>query len=533
MRCIIKLMFAMLAFFTCAWCNAYNIECYNLPPMLDSLVMIPNGGTIRLFPWQTFKSENRKEYVSIFVECPYQETAPIIYNRYGWWSLEPQKDRYNFTDVIDPILKQAIKQHSRVIIGLASMCGEKSIMSHLYKGKLIATPDYLFEDLQNTKWAMHEDNQFGKGEKALSISYDSPMVYERFGKLLHAFRKWLDKKIPGTRLKRKDIIYGIEMRHLGYWGEGGIKWEDRPNTYLLVKYIDLYVKEFPDILLIGGINSTVHLPLYKGENLNDYTTEEKVMMRYNYKLMSASNKYGRIGGFIDSWMPNSNQFDSITQRVLLDNDGNIVHLREFLKNDYWGKIYLTGEFGYFIKDSNKEYYPYEKIRDLFQKRKASGISAHNVSAFYGYDSTGKKYHLGDKEYKNVKEGLSLLGYRIVLDSLRMEQIESKIQISYVLSNIGISWIFHKYNEMHILIKEDNGKVILDKLVPFDFTKISPIGNTPAEGKMNKGQLIRIKIPAQKGNICLIIKDKYNIEYPMTLSNYGRQKDGCYLLGRVS
>lgn len=513
-------------------CNSQKVACSHVAPMLDMDVMVVNGGIIRLFPWQTFESENRKEYVSIFKECPYQKTAPIIYNRLGWWSLEPEKDNYAFTEVIEPMLKQAVAQHSRVILGLASMCGEKTMMSHLYRGKWMATPDYLYEELLNSEWPMHEDNQFCRGDKGLSISYDSPLVYERFSKLLHAFSKWLDKKLTGTNLRRKDVIYAIEMRHLGYWGEGGVRWEDRPKTDLLSKYIDLYIKEFPHILLIGGINSTVHLPLYKGNDLNKYSAEDLSMMRYNYKLMTARNKVGRIGGFIDSWMPNNNQFDSITKRVMIDKSGNIVFLRDFLQNNYWGKVYLTGEFGYLINDSNKDFYPYEEIVSQFYERRVSGISTHNVSAFYGFDSTGKPYNLGKKEYMNVKKALSVVGYRIVLNSVEIEKKGRKYEVIIKMKNIGTSSIFHDYYEAHILTRDSLGNIVSDIKAPFCFKSFRGIKDQTAVNGAEEVKII-CRIPNKKGKIFLLIKDKYNIEFPMTLSNFGRMPNGSYLLGIIN
>lgn len=500
--------------------------------MQDMHIMVVNGGVIRLFPWQTFASENRKKYVSIFKECPYQQTAPIIYNRYGWWSLEPEKDNYAFTEVIEPILKQAVVQHSRVILGLASMCGEKTVMSHLYKGKWMATPDYLYEELQNSEWPMREDDQFCKGDEGVSVNYDSPLVYERFSKLLHAFSKWLDKKLIGTNLRRKDVIYAIEMRHLGYWGEGGLRWEDRPKTDLVSKYIDLFVKEFPDVLLVGGINSTVLLPLYRGNDLNYYSAEDLSMMRYNYNLMTASNKVGRIGGFIDSWMPNNNQFDSITKRVMIDKSGNIVFLRDFLQNNYWGKVYITGEFGYLINDSNKNYYPYEKIESLFLKRRVSGITTHNLSAFYIGEGLRKSYNLGEKEFMNVKKALSVVGYRIVLNSVEIEKNGRKYEVTISLKNIGTSGIFHDYYEIHLLTKNSLDEIVCDVKVPFDFRCFKGVEDQVQDNREREVK-INCKIPNKKGKIYLVIKDKLNIDYPMTLSNYGRMFDGSYLLGEIN
>lgn len=526
-----KKFFFFLLFTISTLCGGQEIKHAPIRPMLDSNLVVMNGGIGRLFPWETFDNGDRKEYVKAFKESPYQTTAPIIYNRYGWWKLEGDRNDYKFSEVIDPLLIKAVRQHSRVILGIASMCAEKSDMSHLYKGKWIAVPDYLYEELQHSPYPMHEDIIYCKGEEGFSVDYDSPLVYARFSKMLHAFRKWMGGRLTGTQLRRKDVIYAIEMRHLGYWGEGAIRNSDRPKTNLLSKYIDLYIKEFPQTLLIGGIHSTVNIPNYRGDSLLKYSDEEKSMMFYCYKLLTASNKAGRVGGFVDSWLPNSDQYDEVSQRVLVDENNRVVYLRDVLKNNFWGKVYLTGEFGYFISKDNQRFFPYQKICEQFSSRHVSGLSVHNLTAYHRNDR--KQYQLGKQEYNKAKRALSIMGYRFVLDSVKMSMKENKCDISFLLTNIGISRMFHHYHEIHVLMKDPTGKILYDKKLPFDLTCIPETRLTPLEYKPEEGIRINCDIPAHKGKVCLLIKDKYDIEFPLTLSNYGRLNDGSYLLGTIN
>ena len=500
-------------------------------PMLDSLAVVMNGGIGRLFPHEYFDNDERKEYVTIFSESPYKKTAPILYQRYGWWKLEESANKYKFTEVLEPLLQKAISQHARVIFGIASPSAESSEMSHIYKGRRIAVPGYLYEKLKSTEFPMREDNQYCSGKNGLSVDYDSPFVYARFIKMLHAFRKWTEERLTGTKLRRKDVIYAIEMRHLGYWGEGAIRNIDRPKTDLLSKYIDLYIKEFPDILLIGGINCTVNVPNYRGDSLQGYTAQELSMMRYSFKLLTAKNKFGRIGGFIDSWMPNSDQYDEESNRVLIDENNRVVYLRDILKNNYWGKVYLTGEFGYLILKGNQSFYPYQKILEQFSQRHVSGLSVHNLTAYYREDK--KNYQMSKREYEKARRAVSVMGYRFVLDSVKMSIKEKKCDISFLLTNIGVSRMFHQYHEIHVLVKDTAQQILYDKKLHFDLSNIPETRFAPLKYKSEEGVRIHCEIPSYKGQVCLLIKDKYDIEFPLTLSNYGRQDDGSYLLGTIN
>lgn len=115
----------------------------------------------------------------------------------------------------------------------------------------VAVPKYLFEKIQTSEYSMYKDNQFGN---AYVPNYDSPLLLERHKALLNAFAKWINGNVQGTNIKRKNIIYSIEMRYFGYWGEGATQGGLYPKTSLFNEYIDSYIDAFPDILLLAPIN---------------------------------------------------------------------------------------------------------------------------------------------------------------------------------------------------------------------------------------------------------------------------------------
>ena len=50
--------------------------------------------------------------------------------------------------------------------------------------------------------------------------------------------------------------------------------------------------------------------------------------------------------------------------------------------------------------------------------------------------------------------------------------------------------------------------------------------------VQQSKRLSFQLPKIKGKVFVIIKDKDDIEYPMSLSNYGRQCDGGYYLGNI-
>ena len=192
----------------------------NLAPMLEAGVTVPNGGILRLFPRVTMKGKTQRELVKTFDESPYKDVQPLRNMRYTWNRLERGKGEYLFDKELEPLFVQCVKEHSRVTPGLAWMCGGGYPSAPLLDGQRCTVPEYLYRELAATDHPMMKDASYGGG---LTPDYDSPLLLERFQALLNAFSAWLDGNVTGTQIKRRDIVYGIEMRYFGYWGEGAVK----------------------------------------------------------------------------------------------------------------------------------------------------------------------------------------------------------------------------------------------------------------------------------------------------------------------
>lgn len=513
-----KVIGLVLSILLACFCKAQQVA----RPMLNPNFAVPNCGIFRT--WNG--SLDDIKIINVFDESPYKDKSNLLYCRYDWCTLEPKKDIYDFSR-IESLMKKALRNHQRVIIGLANMTIAQSSAHFEYDDKQISSPRYIYDALKKSKYPFVLDELHCKG--GYSPNYYSPYLFKRYKVLLKTFSKWLNGNVEGTDVMRKHVIYGIEMRYAGYWGEGSINKNIYPSDYkVLDAYTDLYIKYFPTIQLIAGaLEIGQHCPIYKGESLSEYTSSEISAMRHGYHLLNKKNKFGRIGLFIDSWypiQPTSNMYDSTTMKVLLDDQNHIIKQSEYYKQNVYGKVFLTGEFDYFLTNYNKDMLPYIFLGDEFTYRHTSSITLSNMNTH-----NAEKYKKDmQKIFDNTKKVMAYTGYRIVLDSIHL----SENNLTFLLTNIGVSRIFHGYYKLYIQIKDNNDNIVYSQPSNFDFRTLDYCHGKPLSYLGQLSKRLSFQLPKIKGKVFVVIKDIDGIEYPMTLSNYGRQHDGGYYLGNI-
>ena len=491
-------------------------------PMLDTNIAVPNSGIFRT--WDG--SLNGIKIINVFSESPYKDKSNLMYGRYDWCTLEPEKDKYDF-NCIESLMKKALKNHQRVIIGLANMTIAQSSAHFQYDGKQISSPRYIYDALQASEYPFILDESYCKG--GYSPNYYSPYLFKRYKVLLKAFSKWLNGEVEGTDVVRKHVIYAIEMRYAGYWGEGAINANIYPSDCkILDSYLNLFIKSFPDIQLIAGaLEVGQHCPNNKGNDINKYSVKDISAMRHSYHLLNAKNDIGRIGLFIDSWSPvkpANDMYDSTTLKVMLNDDNQIIRINKYFKDNVYGKVFLTGEFDYFLNDYNKNLLPYSSLGNQFTYRHTSSITLSNMRTHYAEQYLPRIQEV----YDNTKKVMAYTGYRLVLDKIKIDGSS----VSFLLTNIGVSRIFHRYFQLHIIVKDNFGNDIYDLPSNFSLSSLGYCQGKPLSYYQQSGRRLTFNLPKIKGKVYLIFKDKYGIEYPMTLSNYGRQADGSYYLGEI-
>lgn len=504
--------------------QAIDVKKGDLQPMLDVGVLVPNGGMYRFIDKnQIWNGNISGKYVRIFNESDYQTSNPLYYYRFDWYRLEGQKDEYLFDEAVEPLLIDAYKKHARVILGLACNCGSSHVAQKI-NGKAVAVPQYLFDAIQSSENPMYEDDQYGE---AYVPDYDSPLLLERHEALLSAFSKWLEGNVLGTGIKKKDVIFGIETRYFGYWGEGATRTQYYPKTDLFHKYLDSYNNYFPDILIIGSANHFVHLPSEVSYFKDPHYWRFELSMQHCSKMLTMENNFGPWGLFIDSWQYNSDRFDLCSKLVILDKEGKPVSLALQLRDKIYGKRYITGEFDFFGKDGDE---PYGGLYQQFTTRGISGISANNVRV----SIDGKRQsEISESVYTNIRECLSMVGYRIVLNpDVKLTKRWFHNHITFSLSNIGVSRMYQNYYKIRLFVKAKDGSIVYETYSDFDLRKLSPQPDCPLLFDRAKGVKISQNVGRKKGSLYIQIIDTKGIELPMTLSNYGRQADGSYFLGEI-
>ena len=503
--------------------------------MLDDDVCVPNGGIYRFFPRAHWKSGINKRITKVYEESPYQKFAALRYWRGGWNVLERGKGEWLFDQTIEPMLKNCVEERARIILGLAWMCGGglrgNTNVVWQADGNWCAVPRYLYDELKASDHPLVYDPSFGGG---LTPDYDSPILLERFRALLKAFAQWIEQPVTGTKIRRRDLIYGIELRYFGYWGEGAVKGGLYPVTDGFDGFIDTYLEAFPDILLIAPAQEALHLPQEKSYLKNPTNPPAVRAMKHVGRMFHARNRAGQVGFFIDCWEPRSHL--PTDKHVLFGEDGKLETLGDCRLNHLWGNAYVTGEFAYFIRTSNKNDLPYATLGEQFRERHAGGLSIHNftiIDTTQGAPdpSLGSRPRTdvrpSDEICANTRRAMATLGYRIVLGSPKVIRNGSGAEVSFTLANIGTSKMFHDYYRVRVFAEDADGKILESVDVPFDLRTLLP-GEKPLVWDESRASRVRTVLKTKEGRVRLVFADAKGIEHPMCLSNRGRRAaDGSY------
>ena len=511
-------------------------------PFLKIGTIVPNGGGLRTMTSKTLNRNNDDDLWDVFEESPYQGYTPMQYMRYCWCQLEDNNGSYLFDETLDPVLKDCIDKHQRFTIGLLiNSYSIKGVFAGYTKDsdgsiRKYTVPSYIFDRMQRSEYPMIKDNQ---NEKWWSANMDSPYLYSRFEAFIYALNEWLEGAVNGTSVKRRDVIFGIEERYLGYWGEGGMSVNTLPKTNLVEKYHNLLVTTFYDKVLIAPGQLLNHLPTTQKR----YSDVEKVVMHCVYNMLSKGTNVAKTGLFRDSWKPFDDRYDIVSQRQMMDDSGNLVSIMDYLTENTLKEGYTTGEFGFNVDLEKYGLSPYQHLYDSFQRMCMNGISLHNYTIYEGNLNNDYPYQfIPYGTHQQVRDVLSVTGYRIVMNTSNIvKHSDGTYLVKVLFSNIGMSPVIGNYYKIHLLVKDSQKRVIKDYMTAFDIRTVIPSEELELGAyDPSHGYVLTYIIPILPNNtksadLYLRIEDEKGIEYPMALSNYGRELesqggDGSYKLG---
>ena len=511
-------------------------------PFLKIGTIVPNGGGLRTFVGKKLDSRAYEDMWDVFEESPYQEVAPMVYMRYCWCQLEDNNGNYLFDNVLEPVLKGCVDNHQRFTIGLLiNSYSIKSVYAGLTEDqdgsiRKYSVPKYIFEKMQRSGHPMIKDDQ---NEKWWSANLDSPYLYSRFEALIAALNVWLEGKVKGTNVKRRDVIFGVEERYLGYWGEGGLTTKITPKTKLVESYHNILSSTFHDKVLIAPGQLLNSLP----EEKKKYSDSEKIVMHCVYNMLAKGTDIAKTGLFRDSWKPYDNRYDVTSKRLMLDDSGRAISVMQYLTDNTFLDGYTTGEFGFMANVEQNGLSPYQDIYNSFQRMRMNGISLHNYTIYEGRINKDFPYQFTPYgTHQQARDVLSVTGYRIVMNTFHIEkQSDGSYLVKVLFSNIGMAPVIGDYYKVHLLVKDPRKRIVKDYVSDFDIRKIRPSDKLELGAyDPSHGYVLTYSIPALSLNngvldLYLRIDDEKGIEYPMTLSNYGRYMesqggDGSYKLG---
>ncbi|MDX9978890.1 MAG: right-handed parallel beta-helix repeat-containing protein, partial [Lentisphaeria bacterium] len=279
--------------------------------------------------WRGGPSNGNAELVNYAARVSDYSVNSMI--RIRWCDYEEREGEYHF-GALDQHFAYCLQYGQRLNVACFLT---SSNAGNMIDGALCAYPEYVHAALQaseqkDTKYT-YSDGKTTRWEP----NFENTYFFERYDALLAAFAEYLEgfQEYEGKRVRRRDLVRYIELRHFGWWGEGAYpKVLVPPNSECLIRFADAFVKHFPSIRLLAPTNGMVYIPSVYG-----------TIRDYHFHLLTAKNEAGLFGIFRDNWGWDENL--SYVQKLYYasneyERDG--VKLYELLR-DRWKLAPLVGE----------------------------------------------------------------------------------------------------------------------------------------------------------------------------------------------
>lgn len=495
--------------------NLLRAEAPELIPLSEGMIQNAGSGTEI---WNGGESDGLQEIVKTAVRVsPFSCNAMV---RLSWAEFEKEEGHYDFSRM-DASFRNALKCGQKLNLAVFMTSGVRSFSVN---GAFCAYPEYLHRQMQA---GAQPDRKFTIPYGSFTQwepDFQNDLFFERYDALLGAFAQFLEGSVTvGERtVTRRKLVRFIEMRHFGWWGEGAYPKELLPdNSECLIRYVDSYRRHFPSIRLIAPTNGMICSENYRP------------LLDYHFHLLTARNEAGLFGLFRDNygWNEDGNYVQALCyDKNLWEKDG--VRLVSLLR-ERWKDAPVTGEPGRWSPDG--KYVPYHDLERQALCLRPCVIRNCNVSLgeTFTTNANGFDVRKDPVALANFHHFYSIIGFRYVFQTPRLELTENRLKISLNWANSGLTPTYDVWR-IRFLLRAPDGQELWSAVSSFDLRTLLPNPDVPPGTLSDFRNVTEVfdfttsEIPA--GSVFFLrIEDPDGISPPMALGIRGRTKTGEYPL----
>ncbi|HIF9062946.1 TPA: DUF4832 domain-containing protein [Photobacterium damselae] len=361
---------------------------------------------------QTINIRNNKDW-----NIPSYPETSVVYYRWYWEELEPEKGKYNFK-LIDDTINEAKKLNKKIVIRFMTLAGLNETYyedSPRAGKKILGIPCWLKQQIDpKSKNGCQNDNSF-------VVNYTDP----KFKKSLQNFITAM-----GNRYNNNTNILRLDVGLIGTWGEWhlGTFYDNSKSTLKdlgytnkdLIPYIQMMKQAFPNKSLIIDLGTT-------NDSFTGYATRNGLGWRADC-----------FGDWSQGWNHMQQAYPETFNHILKNKrNGNNETDPYFLTR--WKKAPVDFE----VCDTMKEWgnqpniYTEKKVKQTFDRALSLHVSLMNLKS----DPIPKKYQ------KILNQFLTKIGYRFVLEHIKITsdfQKNTPITISSQWKNVGVAPSYNNY-----------------------------------------------------------------------------------------
>ena len=339
----------------------------------------------------------------------YPETS-VVYFRWYWEELEPEKGEYNF-QLIDQTIQDAAKLNKKVVIRFMTLAGKDETYyagAPLQYKKVLGIPCWLKLQLDpDTQDVCTDDNSFVP-------DYHDPIFQSHLNRFLQAM---------GARYNSNPNLLRLDVGLVGTWGEWHLYSHANDNASTLALngysaedlqvYINMMKSAFPDKML------TIDLG----------TTDD------DFSGVATSQRLGWRADCIGDWTPDWNHMQDAYPQTL----AHIANTSDPLILSRWKKAPVDFEICYTMEEwaQQPEVYTQEKVQKTFDTALALHASLFNL----------KSEEIPAIYQDELNAFIKKLGYRFVIKHVQLKgnlTPGGQANISSQWVNVGVAPSYNNY-----------------------------------------------------------------------------------------